>query len=112
MPDIYNFLNQSYEMNPFSDYQQHTFGFNPITNTVINATRTIICYDQPIIDDMRLELSEYFGLTLVVQGMPLTTVFTEIQPMYDQVAIKILDDDGKLLLEGRAHTKQQYQRSV
>ena len=94
---MYSFLTQSYEMNPLSDYQQHTFGFNPITNMGINATRRKICYDQPIIDDMRLEVSEYFGLTLVIQGMPFTTVLTEIRPMYDQVAIKILDDDSKQL---------------
>ena len=82
-------------MIPFSDYEQQQLLSNRIRNIGINATRRIICYDQPIYDDMRLEVAEYFGMTLSVQGMPPTTVLTNIRPMYDQVAILILDDDGE-----------------
>ena len=99
MPDPFSFLTQSYNMIPFSDYEQQQLLSNRIRNVGINATRRVICYDQPIYDDMRLEVSEYFGMTLTVQGMPPTTFLTEIRPMYDQVAILILDDDGK-----QAHT--------
>ena len=99
VPDPFNFFSQSYNVIPFSDYEQQYLLSNHIRNTVINATRRVICYDQPIYDDMRLEVSEYFGMTLTVQSMPHTTVLTEVQPMYDQVAILILDDDGKQCLE-------------
>ena len=97
MPDPFgfNFLTQSYNMIPFSDYEQQQLLSNRIRSIGINATRRVICYDQPIYDDMRLEVAEYFGMTLTVQSMPPTTVLTEVRPMYDQVAIMIVDDDGK-----------------
>ena len=95
MPDPFNFLTQSYNMIPFSDYEQQQQLSNRIRSIGINATRRVICYDQTIYNNMRLEVAEYFGMTLTVQGMPPTTVITKIRPMYDQVAIKILDDDGK-----------------
>ena len=60
--------------------------------------RRVICYDQQIYNDMHLEVAEYFGMTLTVQTA-LTTVITEIRPMYDQVAILILDDDGERKIE-------------
>ena len=92
MPDPFNFLTQSYNMIPFSDYEQQQILSNRIRNIGINATRRVICYDQPIYDDMRLEVSEYFGMTLTVL---FATILTNIRPMYDQVAILILDDDGE-----------------
>ena len=85
-------------MIPFSDYEQQQLLSNRIRSIGINATRRVICYDQPIYDDLRLEPAEYFGMILIVQ-MPLTTVLTEVRPMYDQVAILILDDDGEKKLE-------------
>ena len=95
MPDPFNFLSQSYNMIPFSDYEQQQLLSNRIRNIGINATRRVICYDQPIHNDMHLEVSEYFGMTLTVQGMPPTTVITQVRAMYDQVAILIVDDDGE-----------------
>ena len=79
----------------FSDYEQQQRLSNHIRNVGINATRRVICYNQVIYNDTRLEVAEYFGMTLAVQGMPLTTALTEVRPMYDQVAILILDDDGE-----------------
>ena len=96
VPDPFNFLIQSYETTPFSDYEQQQLLSNRIRNIGINATRRVICYDQPIYDDMRLEVAEYFGMTLTVQ-MAHTTVRTDVRNMYDQVAILILDDDGELI---------------
>lgn len=93
-PDPPNDLTGMYDMIPFSDYEQQLLGFNHITNTVIDATNRVICYSQLIYDDMCLEESEYFGLTLVVRDM-VTTVPTDVQPMHNQVAIHILDDDSK-----------------
>ena len=80
-------------MAPMTDYEEQIRGINHIRNTVINATRRIICYNQPIYDDMRLEMSEYAGLTLAVRD---SSVLTLVRPMYDQVAIEILDNDGKV----------------
>ena len=95
MPDPFNFLTQSYNMIQLSDYEQQQLLSNRIRSIGINATRRVICYDQPIYDDLRLEPAEYFGMTLTVQGMPPTTFLTEVRPKYDQVAICILDDDGE-----------------
>ena len=67
--------------------------FYTLRNTVINSKRRIICYNQTINDDMHLEVSEYFGLTLYVERF--SSVFAKVQPMYDEVAIQILDNDSK-----------------
>ena len=76
----------------FPDYEQHLPGFNHIRNTVFNETRRNICYNQTIYDDMRLEVSEYLGLTLTVVSNKLRAI---IDPLYSQVAIQILDNDSK-----------------
>ena len=78
-------------MIPRSDYEEQIWGINRIRNTVINATRRIICYNFPIYDDLRLEMSEYLGLTLAVRD---SSAYTLVRPFYDQVAIQILDDDS------------------
>ena len=80
-------------MDPGTDYEEQIRGTNRIRDTVINATRMIICYNQTIYDDMRLEASEYAGLTLAVRD---SSVLTVVQPMYDQVTVQILDDDSEL----------------
>ena len=92
-PDTPNFLSR-YLMPERTDYAEQTFGVNAIDDQVINATRRVVCYNQPIYDDGRLEVSEYAGLTLdVVQHV--TTVLTEVQDLYDFVSIRILDDDSE-----------------
>ena len=78
-----------------TDYEEQIRGINHIRNTVINATTRNICYNQTIYDDMRLEMSEYVGLTLTVRD---SSVRTEINATYDQVTIQILDDDCKFTL--------------
>ena len=80
-------------MAPGTDYEEQIRGINRIRNTVINATTQIICYNQTIYDDMRLEVTEYAGLTLAVRD---SSVHTEVQQMFNQVTIQILDDDSEL----------------
>ena len=63
-------------MAPGTDYEEQIRGINRIRNTVINATTQIICYNQTIYDDMRLEVTEYAGLTLAVRD---SSVHTEVQ---------------------------------
>ena len=82
----------TYRKSNFSDYEQQILGVNHICNTVINATRRVICYQQAIYDDMRLEMTEYMGLALAVRE---ATIITEVQSIYDQAAIQIMDEDGK-----------------
>ena len=94
MADPFNFESQLYEMIQYSDYEQQEVNANRIRSTVINATRRVICYDQAIYDDMRLEVAEYFGLTLRPNISGSSIDFINVQPMYDQAAILILDDDG------------------
>ena len=79
-----------------TDYAKQTFDVNAINDKLINATVRIICYDQPIYDDGRLEVSEYAGLTLGVDDNILfTRVRTEVQNPYDFASIRILDDDSE-----------------
>ena len=80
-------------MTPGTDYEEWIKGINHIRHSVINATRRSICYNLTIYDDVRLEMSEYVGITLAVRD---ASVRTEVQPMYDQVIIEIVDNDSKL----------------
>ena len=84
-------------MAPLTDYAQQTIGTNAIDGRRIrenepNEIRRIVCYDQPIYDDECLEEDEWLGLTL---GVDDATVLTVVQPMYDQAAILIQDNDSK-----------------
>ena len=89
-------------MRPMTDYEEQTSPFSSrISNTVINATRRIICYDQPIYDDDRLEPIEYAGLELTANPENFfinpSSVLTVVRPMYDDIVICIVDDDGKCI---------------
>ena len=82
-----------------TDYAEQTTSVNAISGQRITAVQRMICYNQPIYDDGRLEVSEFAGLTLNIRGdmqssTSETTVQTTIQPMYNFAAIEILDDDG------------------
>ena len=95
-PDTPDFLSR-YLMTKRTDYAEQAFGVNAINDQLINATMRIICYDQSIYDDRRLEVSEYAGLTLDVDDdIHVTTVRTEVQELYDYASILILDDDSEL----------------
>ena len=75
-----------------SDYAQQTRSVNAIDDIV--KLRRIVCYNQTIYDDSRVELDEYAGLTLDVGNyQPLT----HSKYMYDQASILILDNDSKCL---------------
>ena len=87
-------------MRPMTDYEEQSSPFSSrIGNTVINATRRIICYNQPIYDDDRLEPIEYAGLGLFANPedffMNPSSVMVVVQPMYDDSVICIVDNDGK-----------------
>ena len=89
-------------MRPMTDYEEQTSPFSSrISNTVINSTRRIICYDQPIYDDDCLEPIEYAGLGLSANPEDFfinpSSVLTEARPMYDDSVICIVDDDGKCI---------------
>ena len=81
-----------------TDFAQQTRAVNVIDGIIITEERRIICYNQPIYDDPCLEPDEYAGLTLGVideDGDDRTTVLTEVEPLYDQVAILIVDNDSE-----------------
>ena len=81
---------------PQIDYEEQTRSRNRIQNTVINATRRVICYDQPIYNDESLELPEYAGLQLSVRDASVGLVL--VQKQYDNAAILILDNDSQLIV--------------
>ena len=91
-PDTPTFFG-TYPRGPLTDFEEQIQGDNLIREELINATNRIVCYDQPIYNDMRLEMTEYAGLTLAVVR---ASVRTEVQSLYDHVAIEIVDDDSKL----------------
>ena len=81
-----------------TDFAQQTRVVNVIDDIIITKERRIICYNQPIYDDLRLEPDEYAGLTLGVideNDEDNTTVLTKVEQSYDQVAILIVDNDSE-----------------
>ena len=75
-----------------TDYVQQTVDVNAIDDEIITELMRIVCYNQSIYDDIRLEDDEWLGLTLSVDR---ASVLTIVRPMYDQAAIQILDSDSK-----------------
>ena len=73
-----------------TDYAEQTFDVNVIDNEQITGKMRTVCYNQTIYDDQQLEVSEYAGLTL---GIRQATVVTEVEPLYNFAAIKILDNE-------------------
>ena len=93
-PDEPNFLS-IYPMLDGTDYAQQTPRVNVIDNNFIHELRRIVCYNQPIYEDLHLEPNEYAGLTLrVIHGLT-TTITTNVKLMYDQASILILDNDSE-----------------
>ena len=82
-----------------TDFAQQTLAVNVIDDIFIIQERRVLCYNQLIYEDMRLEPNEYAGLTLgVIDNYNiLTTVVTEVKAMYDQALILILDNDSEFI---------------
>ena len=78
-----------------SDFQQQTAAVNIIDDILIREEVKIVCYNQTIYDDIRLEANEYAGLTLGVEDYPQTTVLTFVKELFDQASIFIVDDDSE-----------------
>ena len=78
-----------------TDYAQQTRYTNLIDDIIIRQEMRVVCYNQSIYDDLRVELDEYAGLTLGVWDNRFTTVLTLVEPMYDQASILILDNDSE-----------------
>ena len=79
-----------------TDYQEQRMGESAIINEQITELMRVVCYDQVIYDDLRLESDEFLGLTLEVQPVPFfTSVRTDIERFYGDAVIQIIDNDGK-----------------
>ena len=76
-----------------TDYAQQTLAVNALDDHTISEGMRIVCYNQTIYDDVVAEGQEYVGLSLHVSQ---ASVLTQVQPVYDQAAILILDNDGNL----------------
>ena len=77
-----------------TDFAQQTPAVNVIDDTFITELMRIICYNQPIYDDVLMEPNEYIGLSLgVINNNVLTTILTNVKPAYDQASILIVDND-------------------
>ena len=83
-----------------SDYAQQTSAVNAIDDSPISEVMRLICYNQTIYNDMRLELNEYMGLTLGVRDYSLTRVLTFVLLTYDEASILIVDNDSKFYVTG------------
>ena len=93
MPDTPDFLSR-YLMLERTDFAKQMEIVNAIDDVTITELMRIVCYNQPIYEDLRLELDEYAGLTLGVSEMG-TTVHTLVRPMYDEASILIVDNDSE-----------------
>ena len=72
------------------DYQQRSVR---LQTTVIDELHRMVCYNQVIYDDVRVEETEYVGLSLqVLSNSPRTNVAVP----YHYSAIRIIDNDSKL----------------
>ena len=91
MPDVPDFLSR-YQMLERTDFAELTEFVNVIV--LITYFMRIVCYNQPIYEDLRLELDEYVGFTLGVRETG-TTVHTVVRPMYDEASILIVDNDSE-----------------
>ena len=87
LPDIFG----RYPMASFTDYAAQTIGTNAIDDETITELMRIVCYDQPIYEDMDSEGDEWLGLTLSVDD---ASVLAIVRHMYDQAAILIKDNDN------------------
>ena len=94
-PDEPDFLS-IYPMADGTDFAQQTPAINAIDDTFITAEMRLICYNQ---QDNCLEPNEFAGLTLGVvdNSNYLTTVLTNVEPMYDQASILIVDNDSEFI---------------
>ena len=90
-PDFPNIFGH-YGMLPMTDFAQQTRPVNAIDNERITEIMRIVCYNQPIYDDSRVEGGEWLGLTLDIDS---SSVLTTVKPMYDQAAILIQDNDSE-----------------
>ena len=81
---------------PHLDYEKQEFGFNEIRKKQITQPHRRICYNQTVYDDIRLEETEYAGLTLEVQDLVQFGGPTTANAVVDikHAAIKIIDNDG------------------
>ena len=83
-----------------TDFAQQTRAVNVIDGIIITEERRLICYNQPIYDDPCLEPDEYAGLTLGVideDDFDRTTIKTIVEPLYDQTAILIVDNESEFV---------------
>ena len=94
MPDGPNILSL-YSMSDQTDYAQQTEEVNTIADTVIREEMRIVCYNQSIYEDFRVELDEYAGISLGIRDNSQTTALTNVDPMYDQASILIVDNDSE-----------------
>ena len=79
---------------PRSDYEEETRFASTIRSTFIEEERRMICYNQVVYDDERLELTETSGLDLEPDDLD-TQV--EVEPSYGDSVILIIDNDSKLV---------------
>ncbi|CAI8010977.1 hypothetical protein GBAR_LOCUS7143 [Geodia barretti] len=90
-PDVPSFLG-TYPMAPGTDYEKQTRSANGLRGSSITESSRVVCYNQTVYCDTRLELTEYFGLSIAVGTS--STVRTEVDPIYGQTAIKMMDGSG------------------
>ena len=84
----------TYQIQDKTDFEEQTLAFNRISAETLTSFVNIVCYDQPIYEDVRVEQDEWLGLTL---GVSKATVNTMVHPMYNQAAILIQDNDSKII---------------
>ena len=83
--DIFTILGV-YLMIPSADFRQPVLGFNDIRDMAITETSRVICYNQIIYDDDRIEEDEFFSLSLTVQDR--SPVGTQVHPQFSSTSLQ------------------------
>ena len=76
----------------FDDYEQQIRGCNKMQSVTMEQGETL-CYDQIVYDDVRVEPTEYTGLTLHIKETTASTVVER-----GHTIIRIEDEDCKFYL--------------
>ena len=85
-------LECEYTAEGFDDYEQQIRGCNKMQSVTMEQGETL-CYDQIVYDDVRVEPTEYTGLTLHIKETTASTVVER-----GHTIIRIEDEDCKFYL--------------
>ena len=94
VPDTIHPLFGFYNRDPLADYPPPLEGrTEQIKDIPITQTTRVVCYNQILYDDEKVEGDEYFRIKLIIQSG--STAGTIIQSSHSSAVVRIVDNDSK-----------------